>query len=155
VVERLVNGGFDSYVGASKIPKGWTAAQFGPGDGKDSTTKEEGPASVRMVGQVGKTKTLAQAVSVHGAAGVPITLSFWVKTTSVPSAGSCMGQVILYNGAIAKKTKTVSCPTGTTSDFVWKTSTFTAPVAFTSIKVIFTYGKASGTVWFDTASLLK
>jgi hypothetical protein len=153
VRERTVNGGFNNYAGASKVPSSWTASQFASGDGKDITTKYEGAASVKLNG-AGTVKTLTQRLSLSGAAGNPMTFSFWVKGTAVPSGGLCQGQIMFYNSGVLKQTKTIACPTGSFG-FQKKTATFTASAAFNKVVIVFTYFKPGGTVWFDAASLLK
>ncbi|MBI5933362.1 MAG: choice-of-anchor D domain-containing protein [Chloroflexi bacterium] len=155
--ERAINGGFNTYSGTSKIPTNWVkSTNFSASDGKDTTVKKEGTASVKIIGQSGKTKTLTQTLNLSGASGSKLQFSYWVKGASVPAAGSCMAQVMFYNGPtlLTSQTKTVNCGT-VTSAFQQKTLTFNTTAAFTSVKIVFTYSKASGTVWFDLASLLK
>jgi hypothetical protein len=94
-------------------------------------------------------------VAISGAAGNSIVFSFWVRTSSVPSAGTCRGVLRLFNGGTPVTTRTLNCPTGTSAGFVARSVTFTAPGAYTSARVIFTYSKAGGTVWFDLASLMR
>lgn len=152
--DYLLNGGFNDYVGVSKVPSNWSSAKFSAADGKDTVVFQEGTASVKIKGQSGKTKTLTQNILSGGLAGDELTFSFWVKGTSIPSAGRCRGQAILYDGATVVTTKTLNCSNGT-KPFGLKTTTFNAPASFTSIRVKFTYSKASGTAYFDNASLLK
>ncbi len=74
-IELAVNGGFNTYSGASKIPAGWTAAQFTANDGKDIVNKLEGSASLKITGRnPARTKTLTQTLTVSGAAGNAFTL---------------------------------------------------------------------------------
>jgi hypothetical protein len=152
--ERVQNGGFNTYLGASKIPAGWTAFGFSPIDGKFTAAKKEGLASVKVVGQTGVTKTLTQMLPLSGNAGDLLTFSFWAKGASVPSTGICGVQLLLYSGATLKVSKTISCTTVTTV-FQKKTLTFNATSSFTNVVIKFTYAKASGAVWFDAVSLTK
>jgi len=89
------NGGFNTYVGTSKVPQYWTAIHFGPNDGKDLTVHQEGTASVRMTGNSGVNKILTQTLFLNGVAGDEFTFSFQAKGTSIPVAGLCAGQVAL------------------------------------------------------------
>jgi hypothetical protein len=154
--ERARNGGFNTYIGAAKIPQYWVkSATFAATDGKTTTVKKEGIASIKIAGAPGKTKTLTQTLALSGAAGSTFTFSFWARGASIPVAGLCQAQVLLYNGAVLKLTKTVSCKTGTYLTFQKKTLTFNATSAYTKVVIRFTYSKASGTVWFDAVSLIR
>jgi hypothetical protein len=153
--ERAKNGGFNTYSGTSKIPKYWTMSNFSSTDGKYTSIKKEGSASVRISGAAGKTKTLTQTLSLSGAKGQPLTFSYWVKASAMPTAGSCYGQVLFYYGTSLKGTKTLRCPTGAT--YTWKQVklNLTAPATYNKVLIRFTYNKASGRAWFDLASLLR
>jgi uncharacterized repeat protein (TIGR02543 family) len=152
--ERTLNGGFNTYIGTSKIPQYWTASNFNANDGKDTTVHQEGTASVKITGTAGLTKTLTQTISLSGLAGNRFLFSFQVKGTSIPVAGLCQAQVKLYNGTILVSTQTVNCGNLTTL-FQLKSLMFNAPKAYNKIVVVFTYTKSSGTVWFDAVSLLR
>jgi hypothetical protein len=80
--------------------------------------------------------------------------SFWAKGVSIPVAGICQAQVLLYNGATLVTTKTVSCKTGTYG-FAQKLLNFTSPGTYTKVVIKLTYAKATGTIYFDGLSLLK
>lgn len=153
--ERAKNGGFNTYAGASKVPTYWTVAKFAAADGKFTTAKQEGTASVRVIGQSGITKTLTQSLPLSGATGDIFTFSFWAKGAAIPAAGICQAQVFLYNGATLQLTKTIPCKIGTYSVFAKKTLSFTATSTYTKAIIKFTYRKASGAVWFDAVSLSK
>ena len=149
------NGGFNTYPVRKKIPTFWAAVNFAPTDGKDTRVKKEGIASVKIIGVLGKKKTLTQTISLNGTAGDTFTLSFWAKASLLPSSGLCQAQVLFYSGATLKGVKTLKCPTGKT--YNWKAAklNFTAPGPYTKIVIKLTYSKASGTVWFDGVSLLR
>ena len=145
------NGGFNAYVGASKVPQYWTATNFTTNDGKNTTVKKEGAASVKIGGS-GVTKTLKQTLNTRGAAGDMFYLSFWVRGVSLPAGGACRAQVLLYDGAALVMTKTVNCPTGSFA-FTKKATNFAATDAFDSVVIKLTYSKASGSVYFDGLGL--
>ncbi len=152
--ERVKNGGFNTYVGASKIPQYWTAAKFTAADGKDSLIKKEGAASLKMTGAAGVTKTLTQTVKLSGASGSAFTFSLWIKGTSIPAAGTCLAQVSLYNGAALQMTKIIRCA-NSTYGFKSQTLSFTTTSAYTKVVIQLIYAKSKGTVWFDGVSLTK
>ncbi len=155
MVQRAKNGGFNQY-GTGKIPTSWKAVNFSATDGKFTTTKKEGTASVKIAGASGKTKTLTQMLTtLSGAAGNAFTFSYWVKGSAVPKLGGlCQAQVLFYVDTAVKGTSIVKCPTG---NYNWKNVklSFIAPVAYTKVAIKFTYSKASGTIYLDGASLLK
>jgi hypothetical protein len=154
--ELAKNGGFNTYAGTSKVPTGWVkSSNFAGTDGKDTKTFKEGTASVKLGGETGKVKTLTQTLKISGAAKNPFTFSYWVKASSMPSSGLCQVEVSFYNGTKLTGTKTLKCPTGAKYNWKQVKMNFTAPSAYTKTIIKFTYSKASGTVWFDLASLLR
>jgi hypothetical protein len=156
VKERVKNGGLNTYSGTSKIPANWVKnVTFSSTDGKDTKTKKEGLASVKVIGASGKTKTLKQTLNLSGVSGDKFTFTFWARGSAIPSAGVCKGQVLLYDGSTLKLTKTVNCKTGTYSAFQKKTLSFNATSKYTKVVILFTYKKAGGTIWFDLVSLKK
>jgi hypothetical protein len=155
--ERVKNGGFELYTGASKIPTSWfKSANFGALDGKTGLFKKAGKYSVVINGAPAKIKTLTQTLTLAGQKGNFLTFSYWTRANKLPTAGLCQAQVSLYNGTTPVATKTVKCPAGTTYA-TWKQAKlgFSAPGDFTKAVIKFTYSKASGTIWFDGASLIK
>ena len=156
VQERIKNGGVNTYSGTSKVPANWVKnVNFSTTDGKDTSTKKEGLASVKIVGAPGKTKTLKQTLTLSGVSGDQFTFTFWARGSAIPAAGVCKGQVMLYDGTALKLTKTVACKTGSYATFQKKTVTFNATSNYTKVVITFTYSKASGTIWFDWISLMK
>jgi len=152
--QAIINGGFNNYPAGKKIPTNWKAVKFSTGDGKNTTYKQEGAASVKING-TGVSKTLSQTLMLNGSTGDPFTFSFWVKGSAIPTAGVCRAQILFYNGATLNPTrKTVNCGNGTYG-FKQKTLSFTAPGDYTKIVIRFTYSKASGRVWFDAVSLVR
>jgi uncharacterized repeat protein (TIGR01451 family) len=156
--ERMINGGFNKFSGTSKIPTSWVQKNFAATDGKDTAAanRKEGTAAVMISNTKAATKTLTQTLStLKGAAGDPFTFSYWVKGTNLPAAGLCRAQVIFYNGTSAVGTKVLNCGLTGTFAYTQKTLSFTAPAAYSKVVIVFTYSKASGTVWFDLVSLMK
>ena len=100
-------------------------------------------------------KTLTQVVP-PAALGIDFLFSVWAKGTSIPTtAGFAQAQVLFYNGATLVQINSITLPTGT-YDFTKQSLSFTGPAAaYDSIKVVLTYSKAKGTVWFDNLSLLQ
>ncbi|MBI5933725.1 MAG: choice-of-anchor D domain-containing protein [Chloroflexi bacterium] len=156
VQERVKNGGVNTYSGTSKVPANWVKnINFSSSDGKDTSTKKEGFASVKIVGAPGKSKTLKQTLNLSGVSGDQFTFTFWARGSAIPTAGVCKGQVMLYDGSVLKLTKTVGCKTGSYATFQKKTLSFSATSNYTKVVIMFTYNKASGTIWFDLVSLVK
>jgi len=153
--QRAKNGGFNTYSGASKIPTYWTMGKFSSTDGKYTSSKKEGIASVKIAGASGKTKTLTQTLSLSGVKGQPFNFSYWVKGSGMPTSGSCYGQVLFYYGTSLKGTKTLKCPTGATYSWKQVNLDFTAPATYNKVLIRFTYSKSKGTAWFDLASLVR
>ncbi len=154
-VEQIINGGFNTYpTGTAKIPTNWKAVNFSTADGKTTTVKKEGTASVRITG-AGVSKTLSQTRMLSGSSADAFKFSFWVKGSAIPTAGVCRAQILFYNGATLNPTKkTINCGSGTFA-FQQKLLSFTAPGDYTKIVIRFTDTKASGTVWFDAVSLTR
>ncbi len=155
-LEQALNGGFNNYpTSTAKIPNKWTAASFASTDGKNTTNKMEGTASVRIGGQAGRTKTLTQTRLLGGVAGNTLLLSVWAKGQSIPTtAGVVQVQVLLYNGGTLVQSPTLSFAAGTYA-FRQKSVAFTAKGTYNKIVIKLTYSKGSGVVWFDGLSLLK
>jgi hypothetical protein len=152
--EQILNGGFNTYPAGKKIPTSWKVVKFSTSDGKNTTVKKEGTASVRITG-TGVSKTLSQTLMIFGSTGDAFTFSFWVKGKSIPTSGVCRAQILFYNGATLNPVKpTINCVKGTYG-FNQKSLAFTAPGDYTKIIIRFTYTKASGQVWFDAVSLSR
>ncbi len=149
------NGGFNTYLGKSPIPTSWSAINFSNQDGKVTTPKKEGSASVEISGIAGKTKTLTQTLVTGGWAGDIFVFSYWAKGKAIPKAGLCQAQVLFYSGSVLKGAKTLNCPAGIT--YHWKQAklNFTAPAAYTKVLIKFTYSKPGGIIWFDAISLVR
>jgi len=162
----IVNGGFNTYIGISKIPQYWSAQNFSLTDGKITTPSnvEEGLAAVQIgFHNPSLMKTLLQPIMLNGAKGDKFTFSFWVKGNAISTAKSCAGQVLFYANNhqvgpgtpdILVATQTIQCTTGTFA-FLQKTLSFTVPAAYYKIVVQFTYSGTTGTVWLDNAVLSK
>jgi hypothetical protein len=156
--EYAKNGSFEAYSANNPmIPTAWSAANNSTGDGKDKSVKLTGAISVKFTGMTGKVKTLAQTLTLSGAAGDPFLFSYWVKGSNIPTAGACKAEVIFYNGTtVVGSPKTLPCGfTGTFAPKQRSLPLFNAPGAYTKIVIRFTYAKASGSIWFDGVSLLR
>jgi hypothetical protein len=160
-VERALNGSFENYVGTSKIPKTWKAVKFNTanGDGKDTSPKNHivGKTGLKVTGD-GVKKTLTQNwLPVDGVAGDVFTLSFYVKGSGLPKAGTCQIDVSFFNGTTATGDKvTMKCPAIAT--FNWKKLTapiFTTTAAYTRAEIKITVMKSGGALWFDGVSLFR
>jgi hypothetical protein len=154
--ERVLNGSFDHYADASRIPKGWKATKFNTanGDGKDTFTHKIGKVGLKITGD-GVKKTLTQQILfTDGAAGDVFTLSFWYKGNSLPKTGTCQIDLLLYNGSALTGKMTLKCATVAK----WKNLTapkFTTAAAYTRAAIKITFKKSSGAIWFDGVSLFR
>jgi hypothetical protein len=153
--ETLRNGGFNLYVGASKIPTAWRATLFGASDGKNTSIKREGVAAVKIIGQAGQTKSLAQTVTLGGKKGDAFSFSFWVKANKLSATGVCQAKVTFYNGSTVVGNKIIPCPAGATYNWRQAKVNFVAPADYTKVIVSLIFSKSPGTAWFDQASLSR
>ena len=155
--EQSLNGGFNTYPSmAAKIPTNWLATNFGPADGKDTIYKDP-LFSVKMANTSVNTKTLTQTRTVSGGAGSTFLLRLWGKGQNIPvTAGGVQAQVFLYSSASTSPflTKTISFPNGIYG-FIQKSMSFTVTHAYNKIVIKLTYSKGSGSIWFDSLSLLR
>jgi hypothetical protein len=152
-IELTVNGAFETYPASSKTPTRWSAIQFTVNDGKDTNVKNEGAASVKIVGSASVLKIINQTLLVSGNAGEALNFSVWAKGNSIPTQTVCSAMLILYKAGVEVGRKSVVCPTGTYA-FQKLSATFAAPDAFDKINIRLRF-KSTGTIWFDTVSLTK
>jgi uncharacterized repeat protein (TIGR01451 family) len=152
--EIALNGGFNTYVGTSKIPQNWVAKSFAATDGKNTTVKKEGTASVKFSNTTAVSKTLTQTLNLSGNSGDEFNFSFWARGVSIPTGGACRAQMMLYNGSTLVTTKTVNCGIGTYG-FTQKILNFTSLGVYTKVVIRLTYAKATGTIYFDGLSLMR
>ncbi len=155
--ELALNGGFNTYpTTTAMVPANWTAVSFTPTDGKSTTTKQEGTASVKIANTSAVTKSLAQGRAVtSGMAGETLQVSAWVSGQSIPTtAGLVRVQVQVYNGTALLQTQVLDFPAGSYA-FRQKKATFATTGAYTRVVIRLIYSKGSGTAWFDGLSLLR
>lgn len=155
--EVTLNGGLNTYpTSTAKVPTNWKAIHFSVADGKNTTSKKEGTASVKISGN-GTTKIFSQTRSLSGGTWDVYTFYYWVRGSSVPSSGICRGQVLFYNGNTLVKTIThpaLDCGTGTYG-YAQKSVLFAVDQPYTKVAIKFTYTKGSGAVWIDKVGLFK
>jgi hypothetical protein len=152
--ERALNGGFNLYSGTSKLPTKWLQVNFSSFDGKDTSVKKEGLASVKITGQSNKTKTLTQTLNLSGAKDDVFNFTFYARTSGLPTNSSlCQAQVIIYLTNGSKQIDKTNCVAST--NFKLYSKTIKALSAYNKVEIKFIYSKASGTAWFDLVSLLK
>ena len=159
-VEKALNGGFNTYVGTSRIPKSWTASAFAGTDGKNTSFKKEGAASIMITNKSAANKTLTQTILLPGgAAGNAFRLSLWAKGQNIPStagSGAAQVQVLFYKGSSTKAvlTKTITLSNGTYI-FQQKSLAFNTTAAYDKVVIKIIYSKKSGSIWLDGLSLLR
>ncbi len=155
-IEQALNGGFNTYPTAtSRVPMNWTAANFSATDGKDTATKKEGAASVKIANSSALTKTLTETRAISGAAGNAFLLSLWGRGLNIPAtAGVVRARVFLYSASVLKQTAIITFPNGTYG-FTQKTLVFAATSSYNKVVIQLVYSKGFGAVRFDGLSLLR
>jgi uncharacterized repeat protein (TIGR01451 family) len=143
IANLIINGNFETYVGASKIPKSWEASNFSPTDGKNTTSKD-GKYSVKIGVDPFITKTLTQTRNLGGPAKSEVKLWYWVKGGALPKTRLCQVQIKLYNKTTLVGTLTVKCPTAVSFGWKERSGSLTAASAYTKMVIQITVGIGSG-----------
>jgi hypothetical protein len=150
--QLLKNPSFEADANHDKKPDAWSFANFNLlTDKRDCTVRQSGKCSLKLVGN-GKTKTAIQTITKSGLAGDDFAFSLFSKALKVPPAATYKLTVSFYNGASLLGSQSLNFTAGTHT-FKQVKGTFTAPAAYTKVIYKITFKAASGTVWFDTASL--
>lgn len=154
--EQTINGGFNVYSALTPmIPSKWKAGSFASTDGKSTSVKMEGTASIKISNTFALKKTLTQVRTISGAAGDTFQLKVWTRGQNIPTTPGVARVVVkLFNGAVLIQSNVMAFPTGTYG-FKQNTITFTAIGPYTKLLVRLMYNKSSGKIWFDGLSLLK
>ena len=150
--QLLKNASFESDANQDKKPDNWTYANFNLlTDKRDCTVRSAGKCSLMLAGN-GKAKTVSQTIIKSGIAGDDFAFSLFSKAIKVPAAAAYRLTVSFFNGASLVGTQSLNFAAGT-HGFKQAKGTFTAPGAYTKIIYKITFKAASGTAWFDAASL--
>jgi hypothetical protein len=150
--QLLKNASFETDANHDKKPDSWTYANFNLlTDQRDCTTFKAGKCSLKLVGN-GKAKTVSQTITKSGDAGDDFAFSLFSKALKVPAAATYRLTVSFFNGASLVGTQSLNFTAGTHA-FKQVKGVFTAPAAYTKVVYKITFKAASGTVWFDPASL--
>ena len=150
--QLLTNTSFETAV--LKVPTGWTqAGSWAVADGQDCTTHHLGSCSLEFTG-TNLPKSLSFTVMQSGVSGDDFLFSLWNKAAAVPAAAPVdRVRIQVFNGATLVTTKTLSFAKGT-HGFTKSMLAFTMTTAYTKLVVMIEYKAASGTAWFDDATLL-
>jgi hypothetical protein len=150
--QLLVNPSFESDANQDNLPDKWVFANLDPAaDVRDCTLHKAGACSLKLAGN-GSTKTVSQTIKKSGVAGDDFTFNLWSASDSVPAGSVYRLQVKFYNGSQLKAARTINFAIGTHA-FKKVTGTFAASTSYTRIVYRITFQAASGTAWFDAASL--
>jgi uncharacterized repeat protein (TIGR01451 family) len=149
-----LNGGFNTYAGTSKIPQNWVAVNFATTDGKITTVKQEGTASVKIRNTSAVDKMLVQKLTMPGNKGDEFVLTFYVKGSAIPVAGVCRVEVELWGATARVTTQRVDCSPGTYG-FTQRILNFRSPGSYGTVYIRLVYEKATGTIYFDGLSLMR
>jgi hypothetical protein len=149
--QLLTNRSFEAAT--SKVPNGWAkGGTWSSSDGQDCTTAHSGACSLKFTG----TNALKQSsftLLKSGAAGDDFLFAIWGKAAAVPSGATFDAKIQVYNGATLVTTKTLAFKVGTYG-FTKSSLAYTTTTAYTKLVVTLEYKAASGSAWFDDASLL-
>jgi hypothetical protein len=150
--QALKNPGFETDADLNGLPDVWSFANLSAGsDRRDCTFHHAGSCSLVLTGN-GVQKTATQVFTHNGAAGDDFTFWLWSQASGVPPGSAYRLQVKLYKGSTVKASKTMNFTVGT-HGFQKVSGTFTAPTAYTKVVYKIVFQAASGTAWFDSASL--
>lgn len=151
-LQLLLNGGMETDANGDRLPDRWTKTGWAAGDGRTTTTRRSGKASLKLSGN-GKLKVLQQQIARAGAAGDRLVFSAYGKPAGVPSGAAFRAELAVFDGAAPVLRKTLSFARGT-SGFSQRTATVVPSRRYTKIAVKFSYQGVAGSVWLDDASLL-
>jgi uncharacterized repeat protein (TIGR01451 family) len=151
--ELLTNFSFEKDVNRDRVPDDWKkASAWTLNDGRNCTVKRTGACSLRFTGTSGL-KSLQYVVLKSGVAGDDFLLTVWSRASTVPSTAKYYRiRLEIYNGTTLVGSKTFNFAKGTHA-FVQGRLPLTAAADYTKIIVKIEFQAASGTVWFDDASL--
>ena len=153
--QLLTNASFETDANHDHVPDGWVkAGTWVTGtDGQDCTVHHTGKCSIKFTG-TNAIKSLTFTINKTGAIGDDFLLSVWRRATSIPSGSTLDAKVTVYSGSTIKATKTITLPVGTYATFTQSSLPFTMTTSYTKLVVTLEYKGASGTLWFDDASLV-
>ena len=151
--QLLTNASFETDANHDKVPDGWKkAGTWAAADGQDCTIHHTGNCSLKFSG-TNAAKSMTFTITRTGVSGDDFLFSIWRHAASVPSGATLDATIQVYSGAILKTTKTVSLPSGTYA-FTQSSLPFSMTSAYTKLVVTLEFKGASGTLWFDDASLV-
>ncbi len=150
--QLLKNASFEIDANNDKKPDNWALVAFNVAtDGRDCTVKKSGLCSLKLVGN-GAMKTASETILKNGIAGDDFTFSLFSRAMSVPAGATYRLAVYMYNGSTLIKSQVLNFTIGT-HGFMKVAGGFAAPGPYTKLIFKITYKAASGSVWFDPASL--
>jgi hypothetical protein len=150
--QKLVNGSFEIDSNHDKVPDGWfKSSTWIARDGRDCAVSRSANCSVKLTG-TGNIKTLAYTFNISGKAKDDYLLTLWSKASNVPVHALYRVQLIFFSGKDIVSTLTQDFATDA-HDFIRQMLAFTTPGTYTRVVVRIQYKAASGSVWFDDASL--
>jgi uncharacterized repeat protein (TIGR01451 family) len=151
--QLLTNRSFEIDSNLDKIPDGWSTdgTTWAVGDGVNSSFHYAGTRSVKFAGD-GTTKKLAFTVNRSGPTGDKYSFGVYVAAQAIPVVPLTV-HVDVYNGVTNIGGGSITVPTGTYA-FKHLILNFVTPGAYTKLVVILDYNLASGTIYYDNASLI-
>ena len=152
--QLLTNRSFEVDPDLDKIPSVWSRTLINPGglDGMDTSWAFHLSNSMKVVGD-GTLKHLYQIVNKSGVAGDDYQIFVVTKGLNIPNnADAYRVQIKFFNDTTVMDRRTILLKPGTYVDKRLSIP-YTALADYNRIEYYLTYGKASGTAWFDLASL--
>ena len=151
--QLLTNPSFETDANHDKVPDGWAkTGTWVAADGQDCSVHHTGACSLKFSG-TNVLKSLTFTKTKSGVAGDDYLFTVWRHAASVPAGSTLDAHIQIYNGTTLVATKTVSLPVGTYG-FTQSSLPFTMTTAYTKLVVTLEFKGASGTLWFDDASLV-
>lgn len=155
--QLLANPSFELDGNSDQEPDNWDFTNFSAGtDSREcygAITYIYGKCALKLVGN-GALKTASQTVLTSGGSGDAFSFALHNGTASVPGGATVRLTAELFNGVTLLETQTLDFSTGT-HGFERLGGGFTAPSAYDKVVFTITLQAASGTAWFDVASLYK
>ncbi|MFD0717552.1 DNRLRE domain-containing protein [Paenibacillus sp. GCM10027626] len=156
----FVNGSFEVWSNLNAPPNGWLMfkAQGNPVLSQDPAVSKEGGSSARIEALDGIARASVNQRINNIKPSSTYTLSYWVKTDNVQSAGQGTALRLQYFTEQGSKIGGNDMPDRTlkgTNDWTKITYSFRTPAGTENVLIDFFLWEATGTVWFDHAELVQ
>lgn len=151
--EVLVNGSYETDTDANNVPDNWTFRSIPAGSGRDCTVAQHGTCSVHINGSTQMAEAY-QRFNLTGIAGDAFTVRAWTRAENALSTTKYRLKIVVYHNDGTYGVMTYA-PAAGSYDWALIERSFTTQKAYYRIQVSVIYGESSGSVWFDSVSLLR